>query len=486
MSNYLHSNAGNDDNRYLRRLRHHTMITLGRKHVCKYLRYARSILIGGVTSLLLAPTVGWAQTLFPWPDSRIDVGQYMSIESCLAAANRVRDSLKARSDTLFDTLPSTVNPGLQPVPTAIQMTVQRCMRRFPVATVPLAKHQLAQQLYLLAGQDGDAAKIIARRLDSISTTDLDQRAIVLYAAIREYLSAAPIRLDSAMRLVDEWTGPTATITWSDRAVILIEMMSASKRCGRTEITHRYAHTILATAEARKDSIAMDPGEQHWFMKGILAANRELYDDMLMDSLRTSSSAYASVKEQKLNGVGVSGTRFPEIQGDFVFPVSAKGERFPRPGALTLFIAMTGSQHWKSNDLFAMNVRIRQLKQRFPALEIVLVTATTGAVVPLVPLSPAEEATILEQMLLDFHKLSVTLLVYNRPFFHLPDPDRRRMNEPTELEKEWSQFSLPGSAILVDKMGVVVEELPIQQDERLLKFVQAVYDRELKSAQAGAR
>lgn len=432
-----------------------------------------------------------AQTLFGWPsDENVDLTTYTSLESCLAATQRVHADIKAHLDTLLDTMP-TAKGVIRSLPDPVQDAAKLCMRRFPVEAVPFEKLQLAQQLYLIAGQDKDASASVARWLGAI--TDSGQRVKVLGYAIREYLSATPARFDLLQPLVDEFTrlrNLSDLVGLVQFRNLYTRIISEAERYDRQDIVQRDGQNFLSIMRARMANASQEnTGRIRMWVDGI---NRLIYKAEFMDSLRTGTDAYARAQQQKMatftqtdstDYYKYSTSPSPKITGDFVFPVNAQNDQFPHAGTVTLFILLKGDQRPQGggSEHAVINSKIRRLKQQFPALDIVLITATSGVLDPLAPPSPEEEAALFQEMLLHYAKLPATLIVSKRLFSRMPDPDRRVIPEPTQLELQ-TGWSLTGwdRTILVDKHGIIVQgmsSLYTTRDDDLKEMIQAVMDQQ---------
>ncbi len=167
-----------------------------------------------------------------------------------------------------------------------------------------------------------------------------------------------------------------------------------------------------------------------------------------------------------------GVPAPEVRSDFMFPASAKHDRLPRLGQVSLIITGIGDQRGNVSA-FSQNVLIHRLKERFPELDIIFLTSTKGVIAPMAPPSPAEEAGVFETMLLGFSHLPITLVVANGPYLRLQDPDRRRVNLP--VEGNWRADTPRSTAMLIDREGLIVDVVDIRyQKEKLMEMIQCVF------------
>ncbi len=389
---------------------------------------------------------------------------------------------------LSDTMPTEARMLIARSFSPAQDVAKRCMHRFSEAEIPLNNLRLAQQLYLLAGQDAEASAIVLRRLSMTTTADSAQRVAVLDSVIREYLYAPPPRFDSLLPFMDEITRLRdfstlrGVIEFSNR---YFNMLSQAESYDRQDIVQQYGKRFLSIMGARIDSSS--PEEANRIRRMISGINSMAFRAEFMDSLRISTAAYTRAQQQKMIAFTPNGStgyrifsesRSPIITGDFVFPVSAQNDHFPRLGTVTLIVLLSGDQRNGGAAILGINSKIRRLKKQFPKLDIVLVAATEGALVPSPPPSPEKEAAVFQDMLLRYAKLPATLIVSKRPFARMPDPDRRVIGEPTELEIQTGlSLSVFGNAILVDKNGFTVKgmNLLVARDDDLSEIVQAVME-----------
>jgi hypothetical protein len=272
------------------------------------------------------------------------------------------------------------------------------------------------------------------------------------------------------------------VGWRRWESLCLQLVSLGDQENRRDVVEHVGGECLSVMLARIDTVSQD--EARGIRGAVHGIDRILFRAEFMDSLRTGTAAYARAQQQKIapfirkdslwRGTLV-GLSAPSIHGDFVFPASAKNEQFPRPGVVTLFVIVKGDQ--RNGDDLGIDAKIRRLKQQFPKLDIVLVTSTTGVVAPAPPPTPAEEAALFQEMLLNYAKLPATLIVMTRPFTRIADPDRRRIDQRTALETQtgWSLSTDSGQAILVDRTGNIVDVLFLRstRDDELSAMVQGV-------------
>jgi len=127
-----------------------------------------------------------AQTIFAWPDTTVNIEAYTTLDECQAAVVRSIEYADSRqgleSGTWVDTLPldSLTAKGRQPLPAAVTETARRCGARFSnVDSVSLSDFRVLLPLYLQAGWDSRAGRLVERRLGSLGKGGDAERAAVI-------------------------------------------------------------------------------------------------------------------------------------------------------------------------------------------------------------------------------------------------------------------------------------------------------------------
>jgi hypothetical protein len=102
------------------------------------------------------------------------------------------------------------------------------------------------------------------------------------------------------------------------------------------------------------------------------------------------------------------------------------------------------------------VTMRRLAQRFPLLDITIVAGTHGTFGGNIR-SPQEEAKLQVKLWREYYKIPATIAVENVPYWRLPDPDRRRIdqNEGNADRYRFGEKYVPASDILIDENGKIV-------------------------------
>ena len=213
------------------------------------------------------------------------------------------------------------------------------------------------------------------------------------------------------------------------------LMQFAEELGDTARALTHVRAIVAEAERAP------PAERKATTQYVLTALQRLSRRMLLDSLARSTASYAAARrhlwERAHAGQPPSpdeaadpvGQPPPPIPADFWFrrgdPGSASGRARPGlvPGRVNLVVpAHQGCEGDECATLFAP---LRALLQRFPELELTLMSRNVGAFAERTQPDPAREAELHRQWLHDWQQLPGALAVEReRAFFRLPAPDGR--------------------------------------------------------------
>ncbi len=152
------------------------------------------------------------------------------------------------------------------------------------------------------------------------------------------------------------------------------------------------------------------------------------------------------------------------------------------------------------------IALRRLAERFPALEIAVISPARGYFKYVKPITPAQEAELIRQLLASYG-LRVPVGVMNLPPNWLPDPDGRRVDQSKSADTNWAnyikhtdpqvvrllnggqasedrrkyirEFSIyRNSATLVDKDGIIVASSPMNREgaSLLARYVEVLLNR----------
>lgn len=447
-----------------------------------------SWLVGLCAALAASPAA--AQVSLSWPDAQVRLEGYRTPEECLVAVARVRDSVTAASRVWRDTVPSTPEEAAAPLPAAVVQAAERCGARLLAAidTAPRAGFGALFQLALLAGRDADARRIAAGWLQAVGSKPGPGRAAALDSIASSYLGATydrkgalraqPARFELAEPHLDELLKMSAAeALWRTRLSAYVHFFQAAQSADDSVRLDRAAQGLkaitasLTAAERRRDNFDQAA-------KWAFAALRVLERRPLLDSLRYGTAGYVSLlKRQWAIASGETpdamklpvGQPAPAVEGRFWFGADS-GTTRPAKGKVSLIVFLNSHETRYSTQLevgcaglakcsvaYGM---LRRLAQRYPELQITLVSRTFGYLGELEPPTPAAEADSLRSSWLGRQRIPAALVVAETDFWRLPGLDRRRIDRdrPNETRytfgRRWQVTS--GSAYVIDPEGTIVD------------------------------
>jgi len=479
------------------------------------------LLSGLVLGLVTSAAQG--QTLFATPDT-LDVARYTTVEECLAAISRVKDSVENEPEWIWrDTFPATparlADDAHAPLPARVMAVARRCSVRFEGGSAPLENFAPLLSLFVAAGRDAEAGALLARRLKEVSPTADRERAAVLDTAIHVYLGnnqlpvghfwplplfAQPARLAAAESLVTAFVHVNS-VPWDARfdsyGALAMAALSAD-----TILASRAVREMLAVARGLSDLERRSSAFQSraWTINLGLMVDRKA---ALLDSLRHSTAAYVALWREQWGEVAGKdsavlegfarpiGRPAPPIAADWWFGRDDSTVGRPVKGKVNLVVFLNpGDFSCFEEDFTSLCNRtyagLRRVAQRFPTLEITLVAQTYGFFDKAAPPPPDAEAALLRQAWLTERHLPGTLAVTNTPFWRLPAPDRRRINRDVanvvhySFGRTWHVPNWIFPPFLIDQDGTIVETAFRSFDADLPEMIGILLARQVTPPQSG--
>lgn len=453
---------------------------------------------------LVSATTLSAQLRFSWPDTAVDLSRYNSVEQCLAATARIRDGVvrSAYLDVNMDTMPKWRKERVNYNPPVVVDIALKCSEKFNVEEFAFDDGwTFLMNLLWQADRVKDMRSLEARRLASIDKSDSIQMAIVLDSIIAFYQSVYPRQLYTAdSLLVLRNVFPPAEKVDARRIAGNINQLGAAIVPGEdTSLARRAAERIVALA----DNLSDEDRKNIAFIQArplIYFALNYLTEEEALDSLNKGSEPFVALRQanwRKANGgrqAGATlavGKRAANLVGDFRFSAERKGAAIfaapstdnlltrPRNNRISLIVfwgrscgvgaalPYVGSLEQKSLSAICMRsmAAVRRLSDRFPELDVTIVTQTYGYFSYLMPVNPDEEAEWIRKWFHGHERIPGTLIVEKTSFWNLPGPDNRRINEAWENHDNYS-FGNPRkgnswvpttTAFLVDRNGIILHQ-----------------------------
>jgi hypothetical protein len=438
------------------------------------------VVLALVAGLCPAPAV--AQTLFQWPDTAMVVAHYTTIEECLAAVDRIRERVRQAGisgGVWLDTMPPDPRRPLDPAPQVVTTTAAQCAAQFTEAASDLRDYEELLQLFLEADRDTDAAALVSRRLSAATT--VGAREVVLDTAVSAYLNAEPVRLKAAEALLQAQTrtlhDPIEELSLYGRLMFRELLVDDTVRAQGTAQQLLTVYAGLTPTEREQVQSLYDGFGKLLMLMGTYAyiGNRTILDSLRQGTgayLRLIDSVWVKTTGQQPAAMELPlGERAPTVAGNFWFPADSAQAAQPTPGRVTL-VAFLNRQFttvadpavpW-GTDLLAQLAALRRLARRFPALQIILLAQTRGYFWYDTMPSPGVEADWVHRAV-EAQKLppGALLAVSSTPFFRLPAPDEKRVNQMVVNDTSYAFGRTPvgdsqsgwGPEFLVDQNGIVV-------------------------------
>jgi hypothetical protein len=409
------------------------------------------------------PVMLSAQVRFTWPTAKLDVATYTNVDDCIAAVIRVADSVRNMEQTLPDTMPLSGDGdwATRPLVPAAGAVAKRCGARLTSDNVSADNFIPAMSLLLMTNRDNDADALAKKRLSAIPMSAAKDKMYILDSLVNVYLAARPVRLEQADRVIAQIEKLGTQVPWLMLTRDYARVLRVARLVGDTARARAIAQKIVAQPEKLSEVERRGPD-----FKGLVGevslAILYLEHHRVRDSLLRSTEAYVDLAQaywkKTLYGekFGIPlGEQAPRIQADWWFPPTNNDTIRPRRGHITL-ISFLRSDCYENADCMNREVTMRRLAQRFPLLDITIVAGTHGTFGGNIR-SPQEEAKLQVKLWREYYKIPATIAVENVPYWRLPDPDRRRIdqNEGNADRYRFGEKYVPASDILIDENGKIV-------------------------------
>lgn len=461
------------------------------------------------------------QTLFKIPDTVPDYKSYRYPDECNSAVFRVTMDADNKETLWRDTIDyeSTLVPwGL---PGIAKEVGSLCMSRLHVDTVPLQDAQMIASILSRAGMHDDSDELFFRLLrDSIKVSRRVSDIGVMLAWIVDVCThRRPASFHDCKKFFDVADSIVPVDSVVPRMVVAGQLLRVARRFGRFDLIRNTSHNLLKLWEMQPPSRRDDPQVRKILVDMyISSAIKEGFFLEELDSLVVSTDAYRQLRDSNwnryaLDPIETSGypdnLDLPSLKGYWFFKnehtvnkdqVSLSStyqkmeEAFsPIPGKVNIIAFLQGGCHEFSTEVehgrrnAKMNcwpgiASLKRFKERYPDLEITIMTKTYGLYANGAPLTPAAEADTLASLFLGFHRIPGVQIVAEGEFMRIPGLDNRRIDSRVDYEydyeKEGLSLATPGLFLFVDEVGKVFHADGIVgiEEVRARKKVEAVLER----------
>ncbi len=283
---------------------------------------------------------------------------------------------------------------------------------------------------------------------------------VLDTALWYFLTRRPIKLTETRALVDRYLSLKHLLPKTRIANTLRLLLNVADESNDSLMLQQ----LLTESQELLTVIDVDTvGENtRVFYRQLGATTYEIQNrDSLLNALTKSVPEYNKLWNGYLSlqfgpDAFVTDARMERLYAKFWYPSGVDLSQYPRLGKVSLMVSLPAGEGMRNIFMEPIIVaQIRRLKAKFPDLDILLSYRTQGFFDVVEPPTPAQEAVLADSLWLRFHKLPAILLVEETPFWRLPAPDRRRVDEYTEFEgfgeKEiLGRVTLMGRYIIIDQ------------------------------------
>ncbi len=470
----------------------------------------------GYTSMTAGAATLGAQTRFAKRDTVANLSKYTNVEECYQGMERVIRTEIKKLPYWIDTVEVNGRESFDSLPRSVKKFSAECLKKFNPDSVNLKDYDLWISLFLGAGNDEVVEKIVARKLSSLTwnpDSGSDSLGREILGVIGRYRQARPVRYEMIGTLVDSYlNGPQKPTYARDLLMLYRAKANMELASGDTVSAKEWAQKVQALIETPPstliDSIyfAKESGAVRGAVSEIMRASE------LEDSLKISGNAYAGLRRSFWKNARVSqssdilspmvGEKAAPLIGRYVYsrdgvlvdnPANSEGEvnhatSYPTNGKLSLVVFLYGgcredtpippsglgraTFRWMCLNTYTL---MNRLANRYPNLEVVIVSRTMGYLGQEGPFEPKVEADMLKSWWLDNHKLPARLVIAETEFFRLPAPDNRRLDSQDPNADNYRKLRLESSEIrnasffLIDTDGTIIESSRLDVDgERRIK------------------
>ncbi len=441
-----------------------------------------------------SPLMG--QTLFKRPDTVPDYKNYKYPDECNSAVFRITMDADNKETLWRDTIAyeSTLVPWN--LPNAAKEVGSQCMSRVKIDTVPLKDALRIADILSRSGLHEESDRLFFRVMrDSIKLGWVTNIGPMLGNIVGTCTRRRPASFEECKKFFDVADSIVpADSTWA-RMLIAGHMLTVARRFGIFDLISNKSHEVLRLWEMQPPARRDDPQVRRILVSVYISpAIKEGFFEEELDSLTVSTNAYRQLRDRNWNRYALDPIEMslypdnidlPSLKGTWSFKndysVDKNKVSFspayhkvndslrPVPGKVNVIAFLQGGchefstweQHGRKNA--TMNCwpgisSLRRFKERYPDVEITVVTKTYGLYANGAPLTSAAEADTLASLFLGFHQIPGVQVVAEGDFMRIPGLDNRRIDVGVDYEHEYEKEGLalatPGLFLFVDEVGKV--------------------------------
>lgn len=454
-----------------------------------------------------------AQIYFDISDTVPNYRAYKHADECAVAISRMLNEFERIHNSVRDTAQFVAPDPAATLPAPVVSNGSVCMEKVDADTLPLEYIDFWAALLLQVNRDADVEKMYMRLFD---TLPFEERVNRFSATLNTFRGARPARVEMVDLLYNIAMKdlPPDSVGWS--AGLRVLMADTYKGLGNDSL----ARQLIQEARLLAETLPEGSSQREMSATLLNRAVRWSTESEGLDSLRISTDAYKRYLEhhwQRLSTRplgGIIAEKAPEIKGDYWYewkgkagnytddlsphPINGEERKFPAPGKVNLIAFLYGGCHRESGNLAVrygremptgVNCRgalasVRRIQEAYPEVQVVIVSRTYGSLGKSAPMAPAKEAAVLGEYFLKFNRINGVLSVSETPYFLLSEHDRRRIDQPTENELNYSieghALAQHGTFLLTDEEGKLFYSgainNPYDTELVLFRMIKAVLER----------
>lgn len=425
-----------------------------------------------------------AQVLFEFPDDVPAYSDYKYLNECYVAISRLNNKRSVADTSRWDW--NVVNI---PFSDSAIDAGRKCMENKSADTVSGKTARFIAEILLQIGWDEHVKTLYDRLLRSTAPEEIPTLKVEL---MRLYFKARPMRVADMKGLYEQTKADPNADSLAEFIVALgIQLTRGAVQSGDTVLAMSVGRETIdrhakLSFEARTSTTSNSD-----FATGALAALaliREVipvvYRKEMLDSIGTGTDAYVGwLKGASFMALGKSekaveyldgtfkaldkghGSKLPNVMGHFIFKssdsVNDNGyQEFlqvdreswggaPVPGKVNLVVFLNPFQINKDfgrraggcvGKCLEIIPALRRLNEKFPDLELTLVSNTIGFAGGYVPITPEQEADSLAKWSLGFHRLKAVHVIETTEWFRMPGNilDQRRIDYLTVNQQNFQR------------------------------------------------
>ncbi len=440
---------------------------------------------------------GGTQARFLIPEKSPDYKSYMYFEDCLAAAGRVQYFQKW-NHAVVDTFVDKRQPKyLMAISQPARDTGQICSNKWTIDSVESKFINRWADDFMRLGRSVEVKKLYARYIDSIPPDErLDARGKIrdLYGMyLDEYL------VDDFLEYLTEYHKHVP----SDSLPLKLSSLVSFVVTGVTLWVPERADSALNDYISYLETVSPERRKTYpllwYFAERFFPTAKVVKEPEILEKLSESTTGYSEYLKDLWKKIGHNkelilplDSTAPGIVGKWWYEprvtdrnltasrLTDKPMSRPVPGKVNLIAFIesgcySNSPKDQSGGFARLNAKhegdrarspmcartitaIKRFKERYPDLEITIVTKTFGLFGSVLSGPPEAEADLFAKYLIDYYKINAHVAVVETENFRLPGLDRRRIDLPTENEDNYFIAGIRNAGhlnvLLVDPEGKI--------------------------------